>query len=93
LDMFDFWCCLGGVSACFFYNFFLLYASVLLLGHCVVVAAECNWYLLDISTNNIARGMVRGSQVRFESTKYVSVRTNLTTKRFLLSYTDTRSHF
>jgi hypothetical protein len=37
--------------------------------------------------------MVRGSQVRFESTKYVSVRTKLTTKRFLLSYTDMLSSF
>jgi hypothetical protein len=49
----------SGTFLFLFYNsFFWLCASVLLLGHCVVAEAECNWYLLNINIYSLSKKKV-----------------------------------
>jgi hypothetical protein len=45
------------------------YVEVKLLMECSLRCANIYLWCLCISTNNIARGMVRGSQIRFQSIK------------------------
>jgi hypothetical protein len=70
LEKLDFWCCLGGgclsllqgidhCSGTFLFcissSVFWLCASVMPLGHFVIVEARCNWYLPDINIYSLSK--------------------------------------